>query len=73
MIICGRVLLTFHLLKSFEKMRTIGDFWKTSFGILAENFGEMLEILRTFLRYFEMILCKCLEYLMKSPENFKKM
>ncbi len=32
------------------------------FGILAENFGDMLEILRTFLRYFGIILWKCLEY-----------
>ncbi len=47
-------------------MWTIGEFWKTYFGILAENFGEMLEILRTFLRYSEInseiILRNCLEY-----------
>ncbi len=62
LIICLKVLLVFHLLKNFEKMRTLGKFWKTYFGILVENFGEMLEILRTFLRYFEMILWNCLEY-----------
>ncbi len=43
-------------------MWTLGDFWKTSFGIFAENTEEMLEILKTFLRYFEIILWKCLEY-----------
>ncbi len=52
--------LAFHLLKNFEKMRTIDGFWKTYFRILTENFGEMLEILRTFLRY-EIILWICLE------------
>ncbi len=39
---------------SFEKL--------TYFGILPENLGEMLEILRTFLRYFEIILWNCSEY-----------
>ncbi len=41
------VLRAFHLLKNFEKMWTLGEFLKTYFGILAENFGEMLEILIT--------------------------
>ncbi len=63
LIICLHVLLAFHHLKNVEKMRTLGEFWKTYFGILAENFGEMLEILRTFVRYFEIILWNCLEYL----------
>ncbi len=62
LIICPHILLAFDLLKNFEKMRTLGEFWKTYFKILVENFGETLEILRTFLRYFEMILCKWLEY-----------
>ncbi len=48
--------LAFHLLKYFEKMRTLDEFWKTNFGILVENVEEMLEILRTFLIYFEIIL-----------------
>ncbi len=43
-------------------MWTLGEFRKTYFGILAENFGEMLEISRTFLKYFELILRNCLEY-----------
>ncbi len=51
-------------------MSALGEFWKTYFGILAENFGEML---RTFLRYFEIILWNCLNIFAKSPENFKKM
>ncbi len=37
-------------------MRTLGEFWKINFGILAENLGERLEILKTFLRYFEKIM-----------------
>ncbi len=40
----------------------LGEFWKTYFEILADNFGEMLEIMKTFLRYFEIILWNCLEY-----------
>ncbi len=51
----------------------LGEFWKTNFGILVENFGEMLEILRTFFIYFEVILWKYLEYSTISPENFKTM
>ncbi len=39
-------------------MWTLGEFWKTYFGILAENFEEMLEILKTFLKYFEIIFVK---------------
>ncbi len=57
LIIWLHVLLAFHLSKNLS-----GEFWKTYFGILAENFGEMLEILRIFLRYFEIILKNCLEY-----------
>ncbi len=44
---------------------SLGEFWKTYFGILAENFGEMLEILKTLLGYFEIILCNYLEYFHK--------
>ncbi len=55
MIICLHLLLAFNLWKNFEKMCTLGDFRKTNFGILAENFGEMLKILEIFLRYFEII------------------
>ncbi len=62
MIICPHVVIAFHLLKNFEKMRTLDEFWKTNFGILAKNLGEMLKILRTFLRHFELILWKCSEH-----------
>ncbi len=62
LIICLHVLLAFHLLKNFEKMWTFGEFWQTYFRKRVENFGEMLEILRTFLRYFEIILRICLIY-----------
>ncbi len=33
-------------------MPTLGEFWETNFELLAENFEEMLEIRRKFLRNF---------------------
>ncbi len=72
LIICLHVLLAFHLLKNFEKMWISGEFWKTYFGILTENFGEMLEILRIFLRYFEIILCNCLKYFHEISWKLRK-
>ncbi len=60
-IICQHVLLAFHLFQNFEKIWTLGEFWKTYLGILAENLRKILEILRRFLRYFEIILWNCLE------------
>ncbi len=50
---------------SFEKFWEIVNIKWVLENILwntCENFGEMLEILRTFLRYFEIILWNCLEY-----------
>ncbi len=72
LIICPHVFLAFHLLKNLEKMWTLGEFWKTYFGIHGENFGQILEILRTFLRYFEIILWNCLEYFHKISWKLQK-
>ncbi len=41
--------------KNFKKMQTLGEFWKTNFALLAKNFGEMLEILRKFWKFFRII------------------
>ncbi len=72
MSICRHVLLAIHLLKNFEKMWTLCEFWKINFGIFAENFDEMLEVLRTLLRYFENILWKWLEYFYEISWKLQK-
>ncbi len=51
-----------HKFAIYSEIHPLREFWKINFGILAENFGKMLEILRKFLRYFEIILWKRLEY-----------
>ncbi len=33
-------------------MRTFGEFWKTNFELFAQNFEEMLEIWKKFLKNF---------------------
>ncbi len=54
------------MLKIFGKLRTLGEFWKTNFELLAGNFKEMLEIRRKFLRKFGLTLQKYFEFFMKS-------
>ncbi len=43
-------------MKIFGKMRTSGEFCKTNFELFAQNFEEMLEIYRKFLRNFGLIM-----------------
>ncbi len=38
------IILGTYILKIIGKMRTLGEFWKTNFELLAGNFEEMLEI-----------------------------
>ncbi len=49
-------------MKIFGKMRTLREFWKTNFELLAGNFKELLEIWRKFLRNFGLTTLKDFEH-----------